>query len=366
MSQKFFRPVVLGLALLGVQGTTFGQGWHGFGDHCNICAPLPPPQPCYQQIPVTEMRECRQVVQRPVCETKYVDQQCTEYRPVCETRTCQVPQVTYQTVNECHTVQRDMGCWQTSYQCRYKPSPCQYDNRPGLFGMLNRTGYSMRMAFTPDVVAQRHWVPNVVTTQVPTSRQVAVNTVRTVNYQVSKMVPYTTTRKVAVNTVRMVAQEIVTQHPVTVMKTVPYGSTYAIAPSTTGTASALAPVPDSLPTARTPTFDDREALLHRENTTVAPLPKPDRPLPDSLRDDASGFESTPRMKVLPKAKGQSLIQQPQEAPTADRAPSSSEEHESVQLTALPSAVRVGRWVARRPIIQGPVLAQPEVSVADAE
>jgi len=221
------QPQCCALPMQGCSGGSCG------GSACgqSACVAQLPPQQCFQTIPVTEMRECKQIVQRPVCETTYVDQPVTEYRQVCETKTCQVPTVHYQTVTEYQTVQRDMGHWVTNYQCNPRLSPCQYDCRPDLFGFLNRAGYQARMAMTPRMTASRTWCPNVVAQQVPICRQVAVRNVQTVNYQVSRMVPYTTSRRVAVNTVRMVAQEIVTRHPVTVFRTVPMG----------GTATACAP-----------------------------------------------------------------------------------------------------------------------------
>src|SRR4029077_942627 len=126
-------------------------------------------------------------------------------------------------------------------------TPCQYDNRPGLFGFVNRTGYSLRMGLTPQSWTERVYVPNVVAQQVPVTRQVAVRGTQTINYQVARVVPICTTRKVAVNTVRMVSEEIVTQRPITVFKTVPMGSSLALgvpaaAPTTT---TALQPTNDA-------------------------------------------------------------------------------------------------------------------------
>ena len=66
-------------------------------------------------------------------------------------------------------------------------SPCQYDPNPGLLGWMNRTGYEMRMAFTPPVTYHRQWVPNYITTSVPVTRMVATQPVRTVTYNVTRM-----------------------------------------------------------------------------------------------------------------------------------------------------------------------------------
>ena len=173
-------------------------------------------------VAVTEIHECRQTVQRPVVEQQLVDHQVTEMHPVCETQTANVPTVSYQTVTECQTRTRDAGQWVKSYQVQNRVSPCEYDPRPGFAGWMNRTGYSLRMAFTPTVTTQHQYVPNVITESVPVTRQIAIPGTRQVAYQVTRMVPVTTTRKVAVNSVRMVAQEVVTRHPVTVMR--PVGS----------------------------------------------------------------------------------------------------------------------------------------------
>jgi len=210
------------------------------------CAPAPQPiaipQVSYRQVPVTEYRPVKQTVQRPVVETAMVDQPVTEYRTVYETQTAQVPTVQYQNVTEYRTVQRDCGRWVSQQVCRQQVSPCEYDNRPDLFGMINRNLYKTRMAFTPKVYTQRTYVPNVQTVQIPYTRQVAIHGTKQVAYQTAKMVPYTTTRKVAVNQVRMVAQEVEIQQPVTVMKTVPVTTTaYAWGyPGMDGTATATA------------------------------------------------------------------------------------------------------------------------------
>ena len=210
----------------------------------NPCACYAPvARPCYRTVPVTEYREVRQTVQKPIYETKYVTQNVTAYKPVTETRTASVPTVRYHNVTQCRTVYRNCGYWRTRYECRNLPSPCQYDPRPDLFGWLNRTAYSIRATFTPRVIARREYVPRVVAEQIPYTRTVAHHGTRQVSYQVTRMVPYTTTRKVAVNTVRYVTQQVVTRRPVTVWRTVPIGTTIAYAPIT-NTRTVLQPTPD--------------------------------------------------------------------------------------------------------------------------
>lgn len=326
------------LAGAGSAGTVFGQ--------CcvfNPCCCCPPPirvTACYQTVPVTEYRECRQTVHKPVVETTYVDQPVTEYKQVVENKTAEIPTISYQNVTEMHTCQRDCGHWVTQYHQRPTMHPCQYDNRPDIFGFLNRTGYSIRMAFTPQVWAERMYVPNVVTEQVPVQRQVAVRGSQTINYQVARMVPVTTTRKVAVNTVKMVAEEIVTQRPVTVFKTVPLGSSLA--------AGTPATAPTTI-TSRPPINDgERTAIKPRETRNGAspaarPQAQPRRD--DSLNDGDDAFDRDPKSGDAKRRKDNSLL------------PASSEDEEGIAKSDRP----VGRWVARKKAkaLDGPVF--PEVA-----
>jgi hypothetical protein len=234
---------------------------------------------CYQTVPVTEYRECRQTVQKPIVETTYVEQPCTEYKQVVENKTAEVPTCTYQNITEMRSVQRDCGQWVTQCYQRPQVTPCQYDSRPDLFGFINRTGFAVRMAFTPQAWSERVYVPNIVTTQVPFTRQVAVRGTKTINYQVARMVPVTTTRKVAVNTVRMVCEEVVTKRPVTVFKTVPMGSSLALGRPTTSSdstaTSALQPTPESKAQAIMPKKGS-------ENTKIT------RRINEDLNDDDDG------------------------------------------------------------------------------
>jgi hypothetical protein len=331
------------LAVACSANTAFGQ----FGFYNPFCC-CPPPvcvQPCYRTVPVTEMRECRQVVQKPVVETKYIDQPVTEYRQVCETKTAEIPTVSYQNVTEYQTVQRDCGRWHTQIHCRPKMNPCQYDCRPDLMGFLNRTQYSLRMAFTPDQYAERVYVPNVVAQQIPVTRQVAVRGTQTINYQVAKVVPIHSTRRVAVNTVRMVAQEIVTQRPVTVFKTVPYGSTYAFGPPAGGATSTTArhPPHDSLarPTAILPKTNNKPATPDRTAKAV-----------DALGEESNDPLGTDTDKSEIRGKKSGALQ-PVRAPADD----------GEAVASNPSVRPIGKWVARKkPVLQdGPML--PDITIA---
>jgi hypothetical protein len=325
--------------------TAMAQFWN-----YNPCC-CPPPiqvQPCYRTVPVTEMREVRQVVQKPVVETRYVEQPCTEYRQVMETKTCEVPTVSYQNVTEYHTVQRDCGRWTTQYHCRPKMHPCQYDNRPDLLGFLNRTQYSVRMAFTPDHYAERIYVPNVVTQQIPVTRQVAVRGTQTVNYNVARVVPIHTTRRVAVNTVRMVAEEVVTQRPVTVMKTIPYGNAYAygVPYGAPRSATALSPTPDPGAT----------AILPKANPNTPPAERTAKVVPDPLQSESEGINDdresdANESKIRGKSQG-------------SRTPAVSPDADSEAVAWTESSRPLGRWVARRkPQTQqnGPLL--PDITLA---
>ena len=203
--------------------------WGRFGDPCGTCAStaaIAPPQyaaapiaynPCMQQVavatacpcmqpvtetvyrdvPVTQYVAVKKTVKKPVLKTVYEDRPVTAYKQEMETRVAEVPTVSYQTVQECRPVTIDRSHWQTVYQPIQKVSPCQYDPRPGFAGWANRTSYNMRMAFTPNQIRQRQFVPNVQMVSIPQNRTVAIPGTRQVTYNVAKMVPYETTERVA-------------------------------------------------------------------------------------------------------------------------------------------------------------------------
>jgi len=273
------------LALLG--GDAHAQFLPGAGA-CYCIRPVT--QTYYQSIPVTEYRQVTGTVQRPVIETRYVDQQVTEYRPVTEVRTVQVPTVHYQTVTNYQTVQQPTGHWVTRFHQVPRITPCQYDNRPDLFGLINRTSFAIRQAFTPSVIASREYVGSMITHQVPVTQTVAVPGTRQVSYNVTRMVAYTSTRKVAVNSVRYVTQQVAMLQPVTVMRSIPVGTrtVFSFSPYATAvTSTVLLPGPVSATTtrsARTPRrFDAGEANPSRsasgDNRTSLNRPASGRPLP---------------------------------------------------------------------------------------
>jgi hypothetical protein len=315
-------------------------------DPCTTCA-VPVAQPCYRTVPVTEYRQVKQIVQRPVCETKYVDQTVTAYRPVTEQRVVNVPTVNYENVTECRTVYKNAGFWRTRMECRYLPSPCEYDPRPDVFGWLNRTAYSIRATLTPPVAFHREYVPQVVAQQIPVTRTVAHHGTRQVAYNVTRMVAYTTTRKVAVNTVRYVAQEVVHTQPVTVWRTVPIGTTiaYAVPSYAAAPQTALQPTPDPVSAKRTATStndktggsnggdrnldDDSSSLdsgrLDGLRTRHSDLPAPVRTSGDRS-ERLAGFVEAPRRR-------------------------------------MPSIVSASRWISRSRRTPGPMLVEPSVTIA---
>lgn len=245
---------------------------------------IPVTQQCYQTVPVTEYQQVKERVRRPVSEVAYVDEPVTTYRPVVETRTVDVPTTTYQDVVEYQTVSKQSGHWVTNYQCRNKMSPCEYDPRNNFFGFMNRTGQTVRNAFTPSMVANREWVPQTCVSQVPVTRKVAQQCVQKQTYQVTKYVPEMSTRKVAINKVRWEEHEVVALKPVTVMKTVsagtqtawtyaPMGATVISSAPVTSSQLSLAPTADPIssrpePARRSATRTSDDAYDDRPQTPV--------------------------------------------------------------------------------------------------
>ena len=257
------------LAILG--GDAHAQFLTGTGS-CYCIRPVT--QTYYQAIPVTEYRQGTRTVRRPVIETQYGDQPVTEYRPVTEVKTVQMPTVNYQTVTSYQTVQQPAGQWVTRFHQIPRVTPCQYDNRPDLFGLINRTAFAIRQAFTPTVVASREYVGGMITQQIPITKTVAIQGTKQVSYNVTRMVAHTSTRKVAVNSVRYVSQQVAMLQPVTVMRSIPVGTrtVYSYSPyNTVGTQTVLLPTPATTPnTTRSATsprrFDAGEANPGRSAT----------------------------------------------------------------------------------------------------
>ena len=239
-----------------------------------VCAPAmvahPVTETVMRQMPVTEYHQMRQTVRKPVVETTYIDQPVTEYRQVIEQKTVSVPTVAYQDVTECQTVQKNVGQWVTKWHSNQKIPVCQYDNRPGFMGEMNRIGHATRQALIPAQYATREYQSQVIAQQIPVTRRVAVQGSKQVTYNVARAVPTQTTRKVAVNTVKYVDEEVMVMQPVTVVKSVPTTrTTYRFVPAGSAMASgpgvnntALLPTPDpvnnanSIPKKQSATRDD--------------------------------------------------------------------------------------------------------------
>lgn len=360
------------LSVLLAGSTTQAQWYNPAGCGCapQVCQPIC--QPAYQTVPVTEYQQVTETVRRPVYETEYVEQPVTEYRPVTEQRTANVPTVSYQNVTEYRTVQRDYGGWQTNYQPIPRCDPCQYDNRPGITGWINRTAFAVRQSFTPAYTVQRNYIPRVVAQQVPYTRQVAIRGTRQVTYNVTKMVPHQTTRRVAVHKLRYKEEKVTAMRPITVMRSVPIGTrmTYGVSPYAT-TQTTLAPVPDSVGGARSAAGGssgpsrtaDRDSMFDGDDETVVPGREFRRnPVDSSARDSDTrrGFYET-----IPKRQ-QTVSRPARSEPTPKTVPSSPSV--AKRTTSLPSIVRVSGWTARsqrsRGSVAGPRLTPPSVSVAE--
>ncbi len=165
-------------------------------------------EPVYQTVEVPELVPVKKTVKVAKVITEMQDRQVTTYQTVNEVKTVNVPSYINQTVNECRQVTRNQSYWQTAYQPVPKMSPCLYDGRPGLLGEMNRLGYAFRNSITPNVVARRQFVPNVVAYNVPVQRTVQIPTTRQVSYNVSRQVPVTTVQKVPVQKTVYVDEQV--------------------------------------------------------------------------------------------------------------------------------------------------------------
>jgi hypothetical protein len=242
-----------------------------------------------------------------------------------------VPSYITQQVTEMRPVTLNQSYWQTQWQAVPKYSPCTYDSRPGLLGEMNRMGYAMRNAFTPNYVARREFVPNVVASQVPVTRSVQVPTTRQVTYNVSKLVPVTTTQKVPVQRTVWEDHTYTAMVPVTTTQRVAVGTrTRMVYSGDMGvTASAAEPVP----TAARPT-----PSVSAEKGTIRPQSAPANEIP--LRNPT--FH--------------------QDAPTQDTA-SPEASFGPVTATKAQTVIQFAGWRAtRKPANETEVTAGPEIAV----
>jgi hypothetical protein len=306
-------------------------------------------QPVYNTVHVTEYQQVKQKVQRPVMETQMVNQTVTVMQPVTEVRTAQVPTVDYQTVTEYRKVQKQAGYWATKTESTGKVAACQYDNRPGFMGWMNRSAYATRTAFTPQTRSTRTFVPQTMTCTVPCTKKVAVQGMKQVTYTVTSMVPQQQTRQVAVNTVRYVEQEITAMQPVTVARTVqvghrvshvPMGSVTASGGSVSTPATATGPTPigagGSGSASLTPTVDEKASAKKPSSTPTRTA---------TGTDDETGF-------------GRESGAIDTKSRNADRSEVAEVVIPSRPAVKTPSVVRVSQWVAHNP---KPNLSNPEKS-----
>jgi len=353
VSLRTWRALTATGAFVALTSATQAQ----FYDPCNTCAAPPvtvmanPCQPCLQpvttmeerQVQVTAYRDEERVVKKPVVRTVMEEVPVTAYRTVNETRTAEVPGVAYQQCTECQQVTQNNSYWRTQYQPVAKVSPCQYDARPGFAGAFNRAMYSSRMAFTPNYIPRREYVPNVVAYNVPMTRTVAVPTSRTVTYNVAKLEPYETTRTVARN--------IVEYEERTVMVKVPYTDTRTVQVPTTRYAYVNSFGGNSVSAARpTPTMKAQADPQHVP-TRSAEAENKVNPAPSSGDFKPLSYPR-PKTEALPR----DLEVQTRPAP--------ANEANVTALRPVPSAVRVAGWrPSRHAAPQSQSVEGPKISVA---
>ena len=299
--------------------------------------------PVYDTVQVTEYRQVKQKVSKPVQEVEYIDQQVTVMQPVTQQRTVNVPTVDYQNVTEYKKVQKQVGYWVTKNEATGKISPCQYDNRPTMLGAMNRAGYQARTAFTPQAKATRQFIPQTMTCTVPCTKKVAVQGMKQVTYNVTSMVPTQTTRKVAMNKVRHVEEEITVMKPFTVAKTMQVGTRISYAPvgsgaGGTGVASGLQPTPDPRASAKNPDGTPKRTADGKIDEFSPGLE------PDSFNNRNGGVPI--RKSSYPTPLEQDAVDRGHLTETTVPARQAA----PVQPTFnAPSVVRVSQWVARTPL-----------------
>lgn len=296
--------------------------------------------PVYDTVQVTQYQPVKQKVQKPIVETKWVEQAVTEMRPVTQQRTVNVPTVDYQTVTEYKQVQKQVGYWVTKNEPTGKIAPCQYDNRPGMAGWINRTGYEMRTAFTPQTKTTRQFIPQTMTCTVPCTKKVAIQGQKQVTYNVTSMVPQQVTRKVAVNTVRHVEEEITVMKPFTVAKTMQVGTRISYAPigSGDGGRTALQPTPDNKASARNSDGTPKRTANGEKLDEFSPGLEPN--------DFNNRNGVSPKKISYPTPLDEGPVDQGRMTETTVPVREAAPTRQSI---SAPSVVRVSQWVARNPL-----------------
>ena len=383
LSRRLTFGAALGALVVSLQSTAQAQYYDGCGSCGPVvaqplaqCTPIQPiQQTCYQTLPITTYTREKQTVQVPTYETAYEDREYTEYRPVTRSKEVEVPTVSYQTVSEVRTVNRDMGRWTTNYHPVAKCAPCQVDPRPGLIGWMNRTGYSMRTAFTPNYTTSRQYVPNVVACSVPYTRQVAVHGTRRVTVQETEMVAERKTQKVQVQKMVMKSQEVTVMRPQTAYRTVPIGTAMAYGSPYIGGSqmaygypvienssprAALAPAPDPISAERSTFKEDsadpdksfKRAAGDDGNTDGAGLETPLR-----SDDDVPAF-GAPQTRRSPKKSDDLVI------PAVFRKEAAPETAAAKPVAAKATGWRANRKSSERSISSSS-LDRPSISMADS-
>ncbi|MCA8996101.1 MAG: hypothetical protein KDA80_03930 [Planctomycetaceae bacterium] len=320
--------------------------------------------PCMKPVTETVYQDVEQVDYKPVAKTVKVakvvtvmeDRDVTTYQQVAEARTVNVPSYTTQTYTDYQQVCQNNSYWRTNYQPVCKPSPCQVDQRTGLLGELNRMSLAFRNSFTPNYTASRQFVPNVVATTVPVQRTVQIPTTRQVTYNVMRSVPVTTTQKVAVQKTVWEDQTVTAYEPVVTKKRVAVGTRTRMAyvdPTSGATTSAQA---EPTPAATADSNSNGQSTNNKGSVRLQAAPKSQQvPVQNPIfRQQAPAVQPAPQ-EASPSA--------PQPAPRAQL----KNEGDSPIATsddAVPTIARVSAWRTSREAKQSPVPGNgPELSVA---
>ncbi len=237
--------------------------------------------PCMKPVTETVYQDVQKIDYQPVQKTvkvakvvtDYEDRPVTTYQTVSEPRTVEVQAFVPQQVTEMRPVTINQSYWQTTCQAIPKYSPCAYDSRPGLLGEMNRMGYAFRNTFTPNYVARREFVPNVVASEVPVTRTVQIPTTRQVTYNVNRQVAVQTTQRVAVQRTVWEDQTVTAYEPVTTTQRVAVGTrTRMVYSGDVGGVTARAGEP--VPTAARPDGDKGTIRPQSAPTQDIPLKNP--------------------------------------------------------------------------------------------
>ncbi|MFY9257083.1 MAG: hypothetical protein WAO83_26765 [Fuerstiella sp.] len=346
----FYRKLFLTAAISAVLTNQSAANAQLFNRGCNSCSaasapvmqaasctPIQPVQTsCYQTVPVTTYQREQQKVRVPYYQTAMETQTVTVMEPVTRQVSREIPTVSYKTVVENRVVNRDMGRWQTNYTPVAKCDPCQVDPRPGMIGWLNRTGYSFRSAFVPNYRTSRQYVPNMVTCNVPTTRQVAVHGTQKVVENITEMVPRQKTVQVEVSKLAWREETQTVMKPTTAYRTVPIGSSLAygyggssqVAYGYGGSSMAYgyggygypatAYIVDESNTSRSALLPEEDPNFKDTDTTRSARNTFDKDLPDDpnartfqrTESDKPGFQRSSFNRTLPPAANDSLKQSP--------------------------------------------------------